>query len=52
MRDQIDSSLWSEHHEGWSEFVDDVIGGIAKVLRRIYEIEFDAPWRQLPKQEH
>lgn len=52
MRDEIESRLWVEHGDGWSNFVHDVAGGIADVMRRLHRIEFDAPWRQRPKQEH
>jgi hypothetical protein len=52
MRDEMDSRLWIEHGQGWSDFVDSVLSGIGDVLRRIHATEFDAPWRSEPKQEH
>ncbi|HYD38184.1 MAG TPA: hypothetical protein VEA60_11255 [Allosphingosinicella sp.] len=50
MRDEIDSRLWVEHGHAFSESVAGLFGAAAGAiglgLRRLNEIEFDAPWKR------
>lgn len=50
MRDEIDSRIWVEHHDAFSEDVAKLFAAaaanIGAVLRRLNEIEFDAPWKR------
>jgi hypothetical protein len=50
MRDEIDSRTWVEHHQVFS---DDLANFLARIgsaigvgLRRLNEMEFDAPWER------
>ena len=49
MRDEIDSRIWVEHGHAFSEdlakFFARLADSIGTGLRRLNEIEFDAPWR-------
>jgi hypothetical protein len=48
MRDEIDSRLWVEHGHAFSETVANFFASAGAVigtgLRRLNEIQFDAPW--------
>ena len=50
MRDEIDSRIWAEHGHGFSEDLANVFARIADSvgtgLRRLNEMEFDAPWKR------
>lgn len=50
MRDEIDSRIWAQHHNGFSEdlekFLSAIGSTIAVALRRLNEMEFDAPWKR------
>lgn len=50
MRDEIDGRIWVEHHEAFSEdlarFFAKVGASIGAGLKRLNEIEFDAPWKR------
>ncbi len=50
MRDEMDSRLWVEHGQGWSDLVGQVAAQVKLALRAIHAFEFDAPWRA--KQKH
>ena len=49
MRDEIDSRIWAEHGHAFSSdlasFFARAAAAIDNGLRRLNEIEFDAPWR-------
>ena len=50
MRDEIDSRMWVEHGHAFSETVANFFAGAAATigtgLRRLNEMEFDAPWER------
>jgi len=50
MRDEIDSRIWAEHGHGFSEdlanFLASAGAAIGTGLRRLNEMEFDAPWER------
>jgi len=50
MRDEIDSRIWAEHGQAFSEslarFLAAVGDAVGTGLRRLNEIEFDAPWKR------
>ena len=50
MRDEIDSRIWVEHGPAFSDslagFLAAAGDAIGVGLRRLNEIEFDAPWRR------
>ena len=50
MRDEIDSRIWAEHGHAFSEdlasFLATVGTTIGTALKRLNEIEFDAPWER------
>lgn len=50
MRDEIDSRLWVEHGHAFSETVASFFAGVGNAigtgLRRLNEMEFDAPWER------
>jgi hypothetical protein len=50
MRDEIDSRIWVEHGHAFSEdlahFFASAAAAIGTGLRRLNEIEFDAPWER------
>jgi hypothetical protein len=50
MRDEIDSRIWAEHGHAFSEdlanFLAVVADSIGTGLRRLNEMEFDAPWKR------
>jgi hypothetical protein len=50
MRDEIDSRLWVDHGHAFSEDVDRLFSRIGSAigvaLRRLNEMEFDAPWKR------
>jgi hypothetical protein len=50
MRDEIDSRIWAEHGHAFStdlaKFFASVGTAIDTGLRRLNEIEFDAPWER------
>ena len=50
MRDEIDSRIWVEHHQAFSDdlakFFASVGNAIGTGLRRLNEMEFDAPWER------
>jgi len=45
MRDEIDMRLWAEHHESLSALVGKFADAVRVSLKKLYAIEFDAPWR-------
>lgn len=50
MRDEMDGRIWVEHHQAFSgdlaKFFARAGEAVGTVLRRINEIEFDAPWKR------
>lgn len=50
MRDEIDMRIWNEHGHAFSEDLDKFFAragsAIGTVLRRLNEMEFDAPWKR------
>ena len=50
MRDEMDSRLWLQHGQAFSKTVADFLAGAADSigtgLRRLNELEFDAPWKR------
>ncbi len=50
MRDEIDSRIWAEHGQAFSEgleaFLAAAAANVGSALRRLNEIEFDAPWKR------
>lgn len=50
MRDEMDGRIWVEHHHDWSNDLATTIAraveAIGAGLKRLNEIEFDAPWKQ------
>lgn len=50
MRDEIDSRLWVAHGHAFSESLANLFAGLGTTigtsLRRLNEIEFDAPWKR------
>jgi hypothetical protein len=50
MRDEIDSRMWVEHGHAFSEDLANFFAGAAAAigtgLRRLNEMEFDAPWER------
>ncbi|HEX8572677.1 MAG TPA: hypothetical protein VF759_07995 [Allosphingosinicella sp.] len=50
MRDEIDSRIWAQHGHAFSEDLANFFAGagnaIAIGLRRLNEMEFDAPWKR------
>ncbi len=52
MRDEMDARIWVEHHHGLGEAASRIAAQARAALRALHRIQFDAPWRRLPKQEH
>jgi len=50
MRDEIDMRIWNEHGHAFSEdlakFFANAAAAIGIGLRRLNEMEFDAPWKR------
>ena len=50
MRDEIDSRIWVAHGPAFSESLASFFAGLGTAigtgLRRLNEIEFDAPWKR------
>jgi hypothetical protein len=50
MRDEIDSRLWVAHGHAFSESVANFFAGLGDTigigLKRLNELDFDAPWRR------
>lgn len=50
MRDEIDGRIWADHHQAFSEDLDKFFARIGSAvgiaLRRLNQIEFDAPWKR------
>lgn len=50
MRDEIDSRIWAEHGHAFSndlaKFFAAAGASVGTALRRLNEIEFDAPWKR------
>jgi hypothetical protein len=50
MRDEIDSRFWVEHGHAFSETVANFFGAAGSTiglgLKRLNELEFDAPWKR------
>jgi hypothetical protein len=46
MRDEMDSRIWVEHHEAFSEAVGNFFAAAGLALKKLHEIQFDAPWRR------
>ena len=50
MRDEMDSRMWDAHGHAFSQAVAGFLGRLATTigtgLRRLNELEFDAPWER------
>ena len=50
MRDEMDSRLWVAHGHDFAETVASFLAGLGQTigtgLRRLNELEFDAPWER------
>lgn len=50
MRDELDSRIWAEHGQVFSEdlanFFAAIGASVETALKRLNEIEFDAPWKR------
>jgi len=46
MRDEMDARIWVEHHEGFSQSLDELFARARIVFDRIHAIQFAAPWRR------
>jgi hypothetical protein len=46
MHDEMDSRFWLAHGHAFSESVAGFFAEIGKGLRRLNELEFDAPWKR------
>ena len=50
MRDEMDSRIWVEHHDAFSEGLENLFArlgaAVGIALRRLNQIEFDAPWKR------
>jgi hypothetical protein len=50
MRDEIDGRIWAEHGHAFSENVANLLSTLGTTigvgLRRLNELEFDAPWKR------
>ncbi|HEX6375522.1 MAG TPA: hypothetical protein VFZ91_07350 [Allosphingosinicella sp.] len=46
MRDEIDSRIWVEHGHAFSESLAGFLAAAGKGLKRLNEIEFEAPWKR------
>lgn len=49
MRDEIDGRLWAEHGRSFSDSLASLFSQVRIALKRLNEIEFEAPWRQAEK---
>ena len=45
MIDHQESRIWANHHEAFSRWVADAIATVAKSLRALRRIQYEAPWR-------
>ncbi|HEX8482331.1 MAG TPA: hypothetical protein VF650_10540 [Allosphingosinicella sp.] len=45
MRDEMDSRIWVEHGQAFSEDLARFFAGIGAAFRRLNQIQFDAPWK-------
>jgi hypothetical protein len=45
MRDEIESRIWIAHGADFTAFIGKIIDAASISLKRLNEIEFDAPWR-------
>ena len=52
MRDEMDARMWVEHHDGLGVAARRIAAQLKVTLRALHRVQFDAPWRCLPKQEH
>ena len=50
MRDEMDGRIWVDHHADFSADLAGFLSRVAETLRvslkRLNEMEFDAPWRR------
>jgi hypothetical protein len=46
MRDEIDARLWVDHHQAFSEAVANLFAAAGLALKKLHQIQFDAPWRR------
>jgi hypothetical protein len=46
MRDEMDSRMWVEHGADFTALVAKAIAVVGVSLKRLNEIEFEAPWRK------
>ncbi len=50
MRDEMDGRIWVEHHQAFSDDLAKLLARIGATigtgLRRLNEMEFDAPWKR------
>ena len=44
MRDEMDARIWAEHGAAFSEDLDKLLRRVWAGLKRLHQIEFDAPW--------
>ena len=46
MRDEMDSRIWVEHGADFTESLHNFFKQVRLGMKRLNEIQFDAPWRQ------
>ena len=46
MRDETEIRLWAEHGHAFSETVAAFFADLGAGLRRLNELQFDAPWKR------
>jgi len=47
MRDEFDSRLWVDHGAAFSKALAELIHQIRVSWTRLYEMQYDAPWRRV-----
>jgi hypothetical protein len=47
MRDEMDSRMWLEHRDTFANNVTALFAAIGTGLKRLNQIEFDAPWKRV-----
>ncbi|MGE5721952.1 MAG: hypothetical protein ACM3YM_05775 [Sphingomonadales bacterium] len=51
MRDEMDARLWAEHGSEFSAAVAGLLGQVRTAFAKLYEIQYDAPWRRETKRD-
>ena len=46
MRDEMDGRIWNEHGTRFSEHLGQLIDDIGFAMRRLTEVQFEAPWQR------